>query len=71
MYLVKHSCPMKNKIAKYKVDSLPIYCDYSCKYADFTSPETVGACRRDLAVWCRILEKFNNKNAKCLVRKKN
>ncbi len=60
---------MAKIIIKYSKDDLPVFCDYSCKFADFTGPETIGACRRELAVWCKILERFNNKNAKCLVRK--
>ncbi|MCX8009658.1 MAG: hypothetical protein N3A61_00765 [Ignavibacteria bacterium] len=47
---------------------LPHYCDYSCKYAKFSDPSAIGACRKELAVWCSYLKKYNNKNAKCLVR---
>lgn len=51
-------------------NQLPLYCDYSCKYADFADNDLSGACRRESAVYCRILKKYNNKNAKCLVDEK-
>lgn len=61
---------MKKKKIKYvNLMELPDYCDYSCKYAEFTDPTSIGACRKELAVWCSILERYNNKNAKCLVKK--
>lgn len=60
---------MSKKKPKFKIENLPLYCDYSCEFADFTDPECIGACRRDLAVWCKILERYNIKHAKCLVRK--
>lgn len=47
-------------------DILPDYCDYNCKYANFTPPEASGACRRDITVWCLYYKKNNNKNSKCL-----
>jgi hypothetical protein len=47
----------------------PMYCDYSCKYASFGKKDVAGACRRELAVYCAILKKYNNKNNKCLVVK--
>jgi len=59
----------KRKIKNTEIKNLPNYCDYSCKYAEFTDPTAIGACRKELAVWCSILEKYNNKNAKCLVKK--
>ena len=46
----------------------PVYCDYSCPHADFTDPCAVGACRRDVGVWCARAGKFNNKHARCLFR---
>lgn len=60
---------MKRKKINYTEKDLPLYCDFSCKFADFTEPDCVGACRRDIAVWCKILNKYNNKHSKCLVRK--
>lgn len=49
--------------------SLPQYCDFSCPYATFTEPETAGACRRDVPVYCTLFKKFNAKHALCLEKK--
>lgn len=62
---------MKSKRIKYKEEELPLYCNYFCKYADFTEPECTGACRRDIAIYCKILNRYNNKHARCIVRKNN
>ena len=48
-----------------KKDNFPEYCDYFCKYAEFADPESIGACRKDLAVWCKLFKRYNNKNNKC------
>jgi hypothetical protein len=32
-------------------------------------PDAVGACRRDLAVYCNKFKKHNNKNSHCIRRK--
>ena len=45
----------------------PMFCDYSCKYASFGKKDVAGACRREQAVYCTILKKYNNKNNKCLL----
>ena len=45
---------------------LPLYCDYSCPHADFSDPSAVGACRRDIGVWCGKAGRFHNKHARCL-----
>ncbi|MGK9369263.1 hypothetical protein ACSSWA_10190 [Melioribacter sp. Ez-97] len=50
-------------------NEFPLFCDYTCKFADFTNPEAIGACRKDLAVWCKHFKRYNNKNNKCLARK--
>lgn len=47
---------------------LPQFCDYSCAYAEFARPDAVGACRRDLGVYCRKFRKYHTKNAPCLGR---
>lgn len=60
---------MKKRKIKYVEKDLPLYCDFSCKYADFTEPSCVGAWRRDIGVWCKILNTYNNKHARCLVKK--
>ncbi len=54
---------------KKKEEELPLFCDYTCKYAEFVDPNAVGACRRDLAVYCKKFKRYNNKNNKCLGRK--
>ncbi|MFZ6034103.1 MULTISPECIES: hypothetical protein [Melioribacter] len=56
----------KNKI---DIKEFPLFCDYTCKFADFTNPEAIGACRKDLAVWCKHFKRYNNKNNKCLAGK--
>jgi len=53
-----------NKRKKGKED-FPMFCDYSCKHADFADPDAIGACRKDLAVWCKYFKRYNNKNNKC------
>ncbi|MDH7516544.1 MAG: hypothetical protein QHI48_11795 [Bacteroidota bacterium] len=50
-------------------DAYPTYCDYACPHADFADPSAVGACRRDVGVWCKIAGRFNAKNARCLMRR--
>lgn len=57
---------MKKTIPK----KLPIYCDYFCEYASFTDTCLSGACRRESAVFCSLLKRYNNKNAKCLLNEK-
>lgn len=49
-------------------ENYPLYCDYSCPHADFSDPCAVGACRRDVGVWCRKAERLHNKHARCLFR---
>ena len=49
-------------------DDLPLYCDFSCPKADFPPADAVGACRREQAVWCKLLKEFNTKNGRCKVR---
>lgn len=61
---------MKKENNKYPKNNYPMYCDYSCKYASFTSPEVTGACRRDLSVYCKLKKKYNNKNSRCFINKK-
>jgi hypothetical protein len=58
----------KEKQAALSPASLPLYCDFSCTYAQFAQPEAVGACRRDLAVYCKLFKKYNNKNSHCIGR---
>lgn len=43
----------------------PPLCDYLCKYADFSNPNSISACMKELAVWYK-LERYNNKNNKWL-----
>ncbi len=51
-------------------NDFPLYCDFNCKYASFSQKDVSGACRRDQAIYCSFLKKYNNKNNKCLVPKK-
>ncbi|MCF8240717.1 MAG: hypothetical protein K9J16_04965 [Melioribacteraceae bacterium] len=56
---------MKKKIKKEEKQVFPVFCDYSCQFADFTDPDAIGACRKDLAVWCDYFKRYNNKHNKC------
>lgn len=49
-------------------EEFPLYCDFSCPHADFSDPCAVGACRRDIGVWCGKARRFHNKHARCLFR---
>lgn len=44
----------------------PLYCDFTCKYASFPPKEIVGDCRKEIAVYCTLIKRNNNKNNKCL-----
>lgn len=44
----------------------PHYCDFACPHARFGDPAASGACRRDIAVWCALAARWNNKHARCL-----
>ncbi len=57
---------MPGKSSNKILDKFPLYCDYSCKFASFGNPSAIGACRKELAVWCKYFKKYNNKNNKCL-----
>ncbi|MCB2206471.1 hypothetical protein KQI65_17130 [bacterium] len=47
-------------------ETYPQFCDFSCPHADFSDPSAVGACRRDIGVWCRKAGRLHNKNTRCL-----
>ncbi|MFN0157868.1 MAG: hypothetical protein ACKVRP_07335 [Bacteroidota bacterium] len=47
---------------------LPLFCDYTCRHAEFAPADASGACRREQAVYCALFKKFNNKNNRCLGR---
>jgi len=49
-------------------EHLSLYCDFTCRYAEFPEPDAVGACCREVGVWCSKLTRYNNKNARCLAR---
>jgi hypothetical protein len=59
----------KKSIKKKPEVTLPMFCDFTCKYAEFAEKDSVGACRREQAVFCSLEKKYNNKNAKCLLKK--
>jgi len=48
--------------------TLPLYCDFGCPRAAFAPADAVGACRREQAVYCTLLKRYNNKNARCIAR---
>jgi len=50
------------------IAGLPQYCDFSCPHASFAPNDAVGACRKELAVYCNLLAKYNSKNARCAAR---
>ena len=58
----------RKKISNTEKKSLPMFCDYTCKFAEFSDPNAIGACRKELAVWCSLLKKYNNKNNKCIAK---
>ncbi len=49
-----------------RTDAVPAFCDYSCPHAAFAPNDASGACRREQAVYCSLVRKYNNKNARCL-----
>ena len=55
----------KRKAVETEID-YPMFCDFSCTYAEFGEPDAVGACRRDIGVWCRKAKRYHAKNARCL-----
>jgi len=55
----------QKKIKKVKEFDYPLFCDYSCKHAAFSDPAAIGACRKELGVWCKFFKRYNNKNNKC------
>ncbi|GAB6282945.1 MAG: hypothetical protein STSR0008_16970 [Ignavibacterium sp.] len=66
----------KLKIKDIPINQFPLFCDYSCKYAKFTSKDVIGDCRKELAVYCSFFsrrdgypKKYNNKNSKCITHK--
>jgi hypothetical protein len=58
--------PARKKTSN-KKEPLPLFCDFSCPHADF-SKDVAGDCRREQAVWCKLIGKHNNKNNQCLAR---
>lgn len=58
----------RRKTPKYNADLLPQFCDFSCPHADFPPVDAVGACRREQGVYCKLLDRFNNRNNRCLAK---
>ncbi|HXX64240.1 MAG TPA: hypothetical protein VEO56_10625 [Bacteroidota bacterium] len=52
------------------LDELPLFCDNHCVHASFSPPDAVGACRKEVGVYCTILGAYRAKNNPCLVRKR-
>jgi hypothetical protein len=68
--IIKDDCQLPKRKSKSEPKiNFPQYCDYSCKFADFSDPNTIGACRKDLAVWCTHFKRYNNKHNKCFANK--
>ena len=63
---------MKKNSHKFKltVSSAAEYCNYTCGYSRFAPPDSSGACRKEEAVWCSLVKKYNNKNNKCIAKKR-
>ena len=63
---------MANKRSIVLVPQVPPqeYCDFSCLYATFAPKDAVGDCRKEQAVYCTFLARFNNKNNRCIVPRK-
>ncbi len=59
---------MGRKIPKPLPPRLPQFCDYHCQYASFAPEEAVGACRKELAVYCALVKRYNNKNSRCIAK---
>ena len=53
-----------------RIDELPLFCDYHCPHASFTPSDAVGACRKEVGVYCVILNAYTAKNGSCLARKR-
>jgi len=65
---IKTSLPL-TFIKKSDKDVLPQFCDFSYRHAEFARPDAVGACRKELAVYCTLYKIHNNKNSSCTGRK--
>jgi hypothetical protein len=57
-------------IKKQRKDDPPQFCDFSCRHAEFAQPDAIGACRKELAVFCTLYKRHNNKNSPCIEKKK-
>ena len=58
----------KARVKKPMLDELPLFCDFTCRFAAFAPADVSGACRREQAVYCRLAGRFNNKLNRCLRR---
>lgn len=56
----------KKSMQQMRSEEFPQYCDYSCKFSAFADPCAVGACRRDVGVWCSRANRLHSKHTKCL-----
>ncbi|MBN1232105.1 MAG: hypothetical protein JXA60_01980 [Candidatus Coatesbacteria bacterium] len=42
------------------------YCDIFCEHAEFPSKDALdGACRREVSLYCKLLERLVLKNSPC------
>ena len=54
-----------NSVLNKEKPGFPQFCDYTCRHAAFSAPSSIGACRKELAVWCSYFKRYNNKNNNC------
>ncbi len=76
---MKNKTTIKRHLTKRKISNpqlnnpnhqnLPLYCDVYCLYASFTDTCLSGACHRETAIYCKLFERYNNKHARCFVKK--
>ncbi|PLX28310.1 MAG: hypothetical protein C0600_09875 [Ignavibacteria bacterium] len=60
----------RSQARKVRAESFQEYCDFSCEYASFSDPAAVGACRRDIGIWCGKARRYHNKHARCIFSEK-
>jgi hypothetical protein len=57
------------KAVKRIPQDLPDFCDFDCPHASFPLRDSIGACRREQAVYCTLFKQLNNKHTSCLAKK--
>ncbi|MFH0988413.1 MAG: hypothetical protein V1799_00160 [bacterium] len=54
-----------DRIKAKRTGDLPLFCDYFCTHAEFGAEDAIGACRKALAVYCKLFKQYHTKNLKC------